>query len=105
MNAQARNIPVAGRLIQEKAVLLNVELHQKNVAVSNGWLESWRKHFGAESVALSGESTDVREEDVAHWSKRLSIVCAGYELCNIFNADETGLFYCALPNRSMGAER
>ena len=65
------------------------------------WLESWRKRFGVKSAASSGESASVREEDVADWAKRLPTICTGYEACNIFNADETGLFYRSLPNRSM----
>ena len=101
VNARARNIPVTGKLIQEKASLLSEELNHEGFAASNGWLESWRKRFGVRSAALSGESASVREEDVADWSKRLPTICTGYEARNIFNADETGLFYRCLPNRSM----
>ena len=56
--------------------------------------------FGVKSAALSGESAHVHEA-IADWSKRLPTVCAGYEACRIFNADETGFFYCALLSRSM----
>ena len=38
---------------------------------------------------------------VSDWSNRLESVCEGYALKDIFNPDETGLFYRALPTRSL----
>ena len=48
-----------------------------------------------------GESGGVDRETVEDWKKRISEICAGYEPKNIFNADETGLLYRALPTRSL----
>ena len=53
---------------------------------------------------LSGESGDVPADAVADWARRLPVVCEGYEPKDIFNADETGLFFRALPSRSMVAK-
>ena len=50
---------------------------------------------------LSSEAADVDASVVDVWSRRLQSVCEGYELRNIFNVDETGLFYRAMPSRSM----
>jgi len=36
---------------------------------------------------------------VADWGERLKTLCEGYAQRDIFNADETGLFYRALPTR------
>ena len=72
-------------------------------SASNGWLQSWRKRFNVKVALLSGEAADVREEDVMKWMERLPTLCEGYEPCNIFNADETGLFR-ALPSRSLVAK-
>ena len=38
------------------------------------------------------------------WIKRLLSVCEGYAPENIFNTDETGLFFRALPTKSMVAK-
>lgn len=35
------------------------------------------------------------------WAKRLPDICAGYALKDVFNADETGLYYRCLPKKSM----
>ena len=50
---------------------------------------------------LSGEAADVSESMVDDWRRHLESVCEGYQLRDIFNADETGIFYRALPTKSM----
>lgn len=73
-------------------------------SASNGWLEAWRKRFGVRSTALCGESAEVPEDVVEDWAQRLPDITAGYCCYDIFNADETGLFYRALPNRTMAVK-
>ena len=68
---------------------------------SNGWLEKWMTRHNVRLSCLSGEAVDVDANVLDDWYRRLQSVCEGYELRNIFNADETGLFYRALPSRSM----
>ena len=41
---------------------------------------------------------------VEDWGRRLESVRKGYQLRDIFNADETGLFYRALPTKSMSVK-
>ena len=49
----------------------------------------------------SGEAADVDPSVVSDWGERLKTISQGYALKDIFNADETGLFYRALPTRSL----
>ena len=35
------------------------------------------------------------------WAKRLPDICSGYALKDVFNTDETGLYYRSLPKISM----
>ncbi len=100
--ARGRGFPVSGTMIQEKAVLLSAEYDDADAFVaSNGWLDRWKKRFNVKCSVLSGESAGVSEEDVADWAKRLPNIIDGYDMSDIFNADETGLYYRALPTRSM----
>ena len=39
--ARRRKIPLSGRLIQEKALMLSVELGLDDFCASNGWLYKW----------------------------------------------------------------
>ena len=43
---RSKNLPVSGRLIQEKALMLSVTMNHDNFTASNGWLESWQKRYG-----------------------------------------------------------
>lgn len=52
-------------------------------------------------VSFSGESAEVPQSAVDDWTKRLPDICAGYALKDIFNADETGLYYRSLPRTSL----
>ena len=38
---------------------------------------------------------------VDDWTQRLPTITASYDLKDVFNAHETGLYFCALPQRSM----
>jgi len=99
--ARAKNCPVSGPLIQEKAKSIAENLKFDTFTASNGWLESFQKRHGIHQSILNGESADVDNSIVEGWFGRLKAICEGYSPDNIYNCDETGLFYRALPTRSL----
>jgi hypothetical protein len=99
--ARSKQLPVSGRLIQEKARMLAVSLGHNDFTASNGWLEAWQRRFSVRLATLCGEAAAVCEDVVADWKKRLATITDGYDLADIYNADETGLYFRALSNRSM----
>ncbi|XP_013793871.1 tigger transposable element-derived protein 6-like, partial [Limulus polyphemus] len=78
----------------------------------NGWLDRFQKRHNISCSVLSGKGASVNEETINDWGasvneetindwcSRLESMCEGYSLKDIFNADETGLFYRALPTHS-----
>jgi hypothetical protein len=42
---------------------------------------------------MSGERGDVDKNIVENWKEKLPKLCEGYEPKNIFNMDETGVFF------------
>ena len=68
---------------------------------TNSWLQVSQKRHSVKWAALCGEAAEVPEDVVAEWTMCLSEMTAGYLPADIYNADETGLYYCALPERSM----
>ena len=102
--ARARNISVSGKLIQEWALLYATELGHNNFTPYKGWLEKWQKRHNVRMAVLSGEAADVEPSVVSDWGVRLKSVCDGNALRDIFNGDKTGLFYRALPTRSLAVK-
>ena len=103
-DSRSRNIPLSGKMIHEKAIILSQELGHNDFMASNGWLDRWPKRTIVKCATLCGESGDVPQDVVDDWATRLPTLTEGYALENIFNADETGLYYCALPTKSMVAK-
>ena len=60
---------------------------------SNGWLESFLKRNNIVFKTQSGEHAEVNRDTVSQWRETLPSLCKGYSPKDIFNMDETGLFY------------
>jgi len=53
-------------------------------------------------LRICGESGEVRGETVESWKERLPEIVQRYEKENVWNMDETGVFWHALPDRGFG---
>ena len=69
---------------------------------SDGWLDKWKQRHNVTFKAVSGEGNAVTPEMTASWSETyLPTILSKYELKDIYNADEFGFFYQALPDKSL----
>ena len=50
---------------------------------------------------MSGKSADVDPKVVAEFKERPSSIIGNYNLDDIFNCDETGVFYRSLPDKTL----
>ena len=103
LNGNSRPLPVSRALIKARALHEAKSLNIPNFKASDGWFWRWRWRFNVgNSVRLCGEAGDVNLEEATKEIDKLkqSILAEGYEMCNIFNMDETGLFYRAIPSRT-----
>ena len=90
-------------MLQEKATRIAeaLEVSGEQFKASNGWLDRFKRRTGIKAKFLSGESRDVREEMVDSRRERLPVIFHGWHPRYIWNMDETGQFFRALPNRSL----
>ena len=88
----------------EKAHEIAQRLGIENFRGSNGWLTRWKARHNIKQRVISGESGDVRGETVESWLERIPAIVEGYDAKNIWNCDEMGCFWKALPDKGL-AER
>ncbi|XP_033106231.1 jerky protein homolog-like [Anneissia japonica] len=103
---RAKGTPISGPLLQEKALMFAKELypdsHHKFKA-SNGWLTRFKGRHASRSVTLQGESLSANTDAVASFKTKLQKIIAeeGLTRDQLFNADETGLWWYLMPNRTL----
>lgn len=91
-------------MLQKKALEFATELEIDDFQASNGWLTNWKSRYNIKQFAISGESADVDPEVVAEFKDHLSSIIGEYSLDNIFNCDETGVFYRSLPDKTLACK-
>lgn len=109
-NARAAQIPVTDDWIQALARKVHYKLHpeldpnsRNAFKASNGWLYNFKKDYGLRSVKITGESASADLQAAADFIPRLNelIKDYGYLKDEIYNADETALYYKGLPTKTL----
>jgi hypothetical protein len=94
--ARAKNILISGPILKEKAFQVIKELKIENFKKSNCWLVKFKARYNISLKIICGESKSVDMNTVDECRIKLKQCISSYESRNIFNADETGLFYSFL---------
>ncbi|KAK6166482.1 hypothetical protein SNE40_023159 [Patella caerulea] len=92
-DCRQRNAPVNGPLLQTKALQFAENLELENFKASNGWLRSFLSRHNIVFGCMSGERADVDMGVVDDFKSKVPHLCSGFLPKDIFNMDETGLFY------------
>lgn len=101
-----KRVPLSSRIIQEKAKRLFESLNTNEETVSfqasKGWFENFKKRFSLHNVKITGESASADHEAANRYPTELKqlIESKGYHPDQVFNADETGLFWKRMPART-----
>jgi Tc5 transposase DNA-binding domain len=96
--AMSDNIQLSGEIIRQKwnrfADLMGVPSDSR-LHLSDGWLDSLKKRCGLKNFKRHGEAGSAKPNDIQHERKRVSelIQTYNYPLKDVFNMDETGLFW------------
>ena len=100
--ARAQSVPLSGEMLKAKAEDLASELEPGVPwSCSNGWLSRWKKRHSITFRAICGENASVDLSVCAEWKElTLKPILQRYSAENIFNADETGLYWRLLPDKT-----
>ena len=66
-----------------------LKLNVTRFTASNGWLEKWKTRHNVKQFSVAGEDGEVNAETLESCAERLPEIVKGYELKDIWNADET----------------
>ncbi|XP_037508922.1 tigger transposable element-derived protein 4-like [Rhipicephalus sanguineus] len=95
--ARSANLPVNGIVLKAKveeiALKMDIEF-----ACSDGWLDRFRKRHELVFRSVAGEAAAVDEVTCNDWRlTKLKQILQDYDLGDVYNVDETALFYQLLP--------
>lgn len=95
------NARVTGPVIFEKAQQFAIKLGIPDFKPSPGWLQRWKKNENIHFRKHHGEAASADSQSAEEFKQNvLPLLLQKYALEDIYNADETGLFYKALPTGS-----
>ncbi|XP_067936827.1 tigger transposable element-derived protein 6-like [Watersipora subatra] len=98
---RSEGVPIDGPILLEKANKFLQDLG-KDTTVSRGWIDRWKKRHSIGSQIVVGESAAVNVGEVEKWKKEvLTPLLQTYTYDNIFNMDETGLFYKLMVDKTL----
>lgn len=100
--------PVSGPLICEKALYFNEKLGgPSDFKASTGWLKNFKSRHGIRELNVQGESLSSDSSAAEDFkTKFLNFVSTnGFTREDVYNCDETGINWKALPRKSLASRR
>ncbi len=70
---------------------------------SSGWLNRFKKRQGFSQYTLGGETAGVNENVVLNGRKKLSALILEYKAEDVYNMDESKLFYLLQPDKTISS--
>lgn len=95
---RAKNAIISSPMIMEEAKKFAVKLEIPDFEPSNGWLGRWKAKENISFQKFHGEKAAADQSGAAEWIRNvLPALLSDYDPKDVYNADESGLFYRALP--------
>lgn len=102
LHARVNNLAISGKVLKEKALELASEVGLNSFKASNGWLQKFKeRHQISYKNVYKIDTTSVKQSIINEWLCKVKELTNGYEERDIFNCDETGLFFRILPEKSV----
>jgi hypothetical protein len=92
-------LDINGDILKEKAKNFSVLLGIEDFKASEGWLTKFKQRHNIKQYLKQGESGSAPISELPLYREDLKNITVQYQLSDIFNADETGLFWKMEPSR------
>lgn len=100
-NKRALNVVLTDDILRVKAMDFGKELGVTDFAYSNGWLHRFKQRHDISSHVLCGESAGVDVNLIQDGRQRAKEAASKFHPRDVYNMDETGLFFRMTPDRSL----
>lgn len=103
---RSEGVPLSGPMIKEKALILNSKLGgSEDFKASSGWLEKFKHRHGIRQLSIEGEkmSSNIAAGELFVGELRKIINDEKLTADQVYNCDETGLYWKALPTKTLAA--
>ena len=94
-------------MLKEEAMTIKESLQESSLdqfCAWDGWLDKWKSAYAIKECRIVGEAADVADETTTSWMERIQELTKGYSSENIWNMDESGCFFKALPDKGLVEE-
>lgn len=100
---RSQNMPLTGSILQTKAEeLAKLCPGNENFVCSKGWIDRFKSRHNITAGKVHGEAASVSMESVTNWlTSTWPEISRGYSEDDIFNGDETGLFFKMTPDKTL----
>ena len=111
MNLWVSQVSAAGLILTDELVKLkgrdfgqHLGIPDDNVKFSNGWITNFKKRNSLRQYQLHGEASSAPLDSLSGERIKLQELLSQYQPEDIYNADETGLFYRMLPHQTLAKQ-
>ena len=99
---RSKNAVVNTLILKEKMSIFAKVFGITDFVPSDGWITRWKSRFNISFKKIIGEGASCTPEMVSPWKETsLPTLLSNYDLKDIYNADEFGLFYQMHPEKSL----
>jgi hypothetical protein len=99
---RAQRISLSSDVIRKTALSFakSMGYNESDFKASDKWISGLKKRHNLLFTSLRGESDSVDQTVIDNWNQKLKEIINGYKPEDVYNFDETALFYKLMPNKS-----
>jgi len=107
MRAIENHTTITRNILKAKAAQLFPHLYpgETPLKFSEGWLTGWKEQYGVKEYKSHGESGSAPITEAQQQMKEIQAVLSEYELCDIYNGDETAYYWQMQPDHGLATHQ